>query len=422
MPLTSTTPWQTRSLDWRHLALILLLAFALRAIWAMVIPVVPVSDAVAYDAFARTLVEHGTFGWTANEPTSFWPPGTTFLHAALFWTFGFRYEPIVVANIGLSLGIVLVSARLADRFWGHRVALLTALVLAVWPTLVMYSTILASELPFLLLTLLALDVWTQKGRHATAQAVLVGLLLGLAALVRPQALLLPFLLAFSTIATGGLSGPVVLQQIRLLLMAGLVMAMVVAPWTWRNHQLYGEPVLISTNGGITLWMGNAPGTDGRYMDVPQAYDHLPENERARILGQEARDHIRQDPLGFASRALRKLVILYGNESVGVGWNEAGIRQALGEPWIPRLKRLTQISWALILALALVGAWASLSRQGWRRTVFSPFTLTIGYFTAIHMVVVSQERYHLAFAGQLALLAAAGGLFLLERLRPTGTAT
>lgn len=406
----------------QHLTWVLLLALGLRLVWGWWIPVMPLSDGQAYDAFARTLVEQGTFGWNADQPTAFWPPGTTFLHAALYWAFGFNYLPVVVMNIGLSLGLIVVCARLAARFWGARIATLTALILAVWPTLVMYPTILASELPFLFLTLLSLDVWSNENVRPLKKWLSTGLLLGFAALVRPQALLLPLLFAFCSAASAGMAWTAIRSQLQLLIPASIVMAIVIAPWTWRNHQLYGEPVLISTNGGITLWMGNTPGTDGRYMYVPEEFGALPENERARAMGREAKAYIKQDPAGFLVRAVRKVALLYGNESVGVGWNAEGIKHALGEPWVNVLKRFTQLTWMLILVLALVGSAATIRQRGWFRTLTSPITLSILYFTAIHSVVVSQERYHLAFAGQMAILAAVGAAWVLDRFRSRRGAT
>lgn len=416
MTVTHPSSGRPNIVDAQHLTWILLLALGLRLIWAWWIPVIPLSDGKAYDAFARTLVEQGTFGWNADQPTAFWPPGTTFLHAALYWAFGVNHLPIVAVNIGLSLGLIVICARLAARFWGSRIATLTALILALWPTLVMYPTILASELPFLFLTLLSLDVWSNGSIRPLRKGWAIGFLLGLAALVRPQALLLPLLFAFCAAASAGMAWATIRSQLQILISTGIVMAIVIAPWTWRNYQLYGEPVLISTNGGITLWMGNTPGTDGRYMYVPEEFGALPENERARAMGRQAKAYIQQDPIGFLMRAVRKVVLLYANESVGVGWNAKGIQQALGDPWVHGLKRFTQLTWMLILGLAIVGLGATIRQQGWIRTLTSPITLSILYFTAIHSVVVSQERYHLAFAGQLAILAAVGAAWVSDRLR------
>ncbi|MCB2018391.1 MAG: glycosyltransferase family 39 protein [Hydrogenophaga sp.] len=391
----------------RALWLVIALAMVLRMIWAWWIPVIPVSDGVAYETFANNLVRHGTFGWTPESPTAFWPPGVTLLHASLFALFGIRYEPIVALNIALSLGVVWVTARLAARFWGQRTAVLSALILAIWPTLVMYPTILSTELPFLFLSLVALDLWTLRSLGPTSKALLAGLALGCAALVRPQALLLPLVYAAGLTMSQRLTLSTFLEQMRIAVLAGIAMAVVVAPWTWRNYQLFGEPVLISTNGDITLWMGNTPGTDGSYMKMPENSRNLPGNEYASELGQKAKAYIRQDPAAFAGRAIRKLLLLYTNESVGVGWNSAGIQQVFGEVWELRLKRLTQSSWLLICLLVAVGVWSSLRNAGWLSTLFSPFMLSILYFTSIHMVFVSQDRYHLSFAGQWAILAALG---------------
>ncbi|MEZ5702009.1 MAG: glycosyltransferase family 39 protein [Burkholderiaceae bacterium] len=395
--------------------LILLLALVLRVVWAWWVPVVPVSDGEAYDTFAKNLVQHGTFGWSAEEPTAFWPPGTTFLHATLFWLLGIRYEPIVATNIALSLGIIWLTARLASRFWGQRVAITSALILAVWPTLVMYPTILASELPFLFLTLLAMDMWFHPRNEGHASwAWWAGLILGLASLVRPQALLLPAVFATAFVLTHKRPTSATKAQLKWIAASALVMGMVVAPWVWRNHQTYNEP-LLTTNGGITLWMGNTPGTDGRYMPMPESLSHLPGNEKARVLANEAKAYILADPVAFLGRAATKLLILYNNESVGVSWNGKGIQAAFGESWELKLKRMTQATWALLFVLALVGLCASLYKIGWIKTLFSPLSLSVAYFTAIHMVVVSQERYHLAFAGQLAIFSALGLTTLLSWL-------
>ena len=50
---------------------LLALALALRLIWVLLIPVDPVSDAAAYEIFARNLAEHGVFGFTPDEPGAY---------------------------------------------------------------------------------------------------------------------------------------------------------------------------------------------------------------------------------------------------------------------------------------------------------------------------------------------------------------
>ncbi|MCC5869649.1 MAG: glycosyltransferase family 39 protein [Gammaproteobacteria bacterium] len=400
-----------------YVVAVLGLAFVLRVAWALAVPVIPVSDAAAYAAFARTMAESGVFGWTSDEPFAFWPPGTTFLHAAVFWLFGVWDSAVVALNILLSLGCILLTIRLGSRFFGHRVGLCAGLVMALWPTLVLYPTVYASEIPFLFFSMLALDLWTSSRRPRLGLALVTGLCLGMAALIRPVALLLPFIFLPGLLLQAYPDRDGLKRVALSLVLAAVGMAIVIAPWTARNFALFGETVLISTNGGITLWMGNNPDTDGQYSYVPEELADVPDNEQARILSERAREYIQADPVAFVGRAFRKLLLLYGNESIGVAWNEPGIEATFGPGAMTPLKRGTQITWALIFLAACVGLLVAGKRHGWLVVLTSPLFLSVAYFSAVHAVVVAQDRYHLAFATQIAIFSAIGALYLFDRLRP-----
>ncbi len=219
-------PWP----DARRLMWIVVAAVLLRLIWALMIPVVPLSDSAGYDIFARNLVEHGVFGWTPEQPFAFWPPGTSFLYAAMYWVFGYGHTSLIVLHILISVGLILTSARVAHRFYGEAAALWCATLLAVWPTLIMFTTILASELLFALLTVAALDAWTARSGSAWRRGALAGLLLGMAALVRPQALLLPGVYGLALVLLSPNPRQALGLQLRTALMSGLVMAVLIAPW------------------------------------------------------------------------------------------------------------------------------------------------------------------------------------------------
>jgi hypothetical protein len=195
-----------------------------------------------------------------------------------------------------------------------------------------------------------------------------------------------------------------LRRVRLVTLCFVVMAIVISPWTLRNYRLYGEPVLISTNGGVTLWMGNAPGTGGGYLPIPDRLAILNDNERAKVLGEEANRIIFSDPIGFVLRSGVKFVRLYNNESIGVYWNEHGIEREFGSGAVTVLKRVTQISWAVILSLAILGVCVDFRDRGWRKTVLSPILGSIIFYSVTNSVIVSQDRYHLAFAAQIAIFA------------------
>jgi hypothetical protein len=111
--------------------------------------------------------------------------------------------------------------------------------------------------------------------------------------------------------------------------------------------------------------------------------------------------------------------LYNHESIGVAWNEAGISRRLGREALGRLKLFTHITWAIIVVSAAAGLMVLVRVFGIRRAVCGPIGLSIVFYTVVHAIVVSQDRYHLEFAAQLAMLA--GAAFAAIGL-PRGKAT
>lgn len=381
-------------------------AIALRVLWALVIPISPESDAAAYDAFARTLAEHGVFGFVPEQPLAFWPPGTSLIYAMAYRLLGIGATAVVATNIIMAAALLVVSARVCSRLYGPRIAVITVAILGFWPTLVMYTTITASEIPYLLFTMLALDAWTLPKRSVLARAGLAGVSIGIATLIRPSAILVPGLFAVCQLAVGNRTRTAIVDQAKAVVVAALVAAVLIAPWSIRNYRLLDSFVMVSTNGGITLWMGNHPGSDGSFSDLPEDMLALPEDERSRVLGERAKAYIREDPVAFVARAAKKLWLLFGNESVGVGWNK-GIADTFGETTQLVLKRFTQLSWAFLFVVAVLGGIYHLRRFGVMRTLFAPIVVIIAYHSAIHAVVVAQERYHIGFAAPIAILSALG---------------
>jgi hypothetical protein len=143
---------------------------------------------------------------------------------------------------------------------------------------------------------------------------------------------------------------------------------------------------------------------------------LPDNEISRILNERAIEYIKDDPLRFLALMPRKLVLLWGNESVGAGWNSVGITEQFGATAYLWIKRFTQLTWAGIFCLALVGVVYFVRTRGLWAMIASPFVVTIVYHSAVHSVLVSQERYHVGLAAQIAVGSAFGLLALHEMHR------
>jgi tetratricopeptide (TPR) repeat protein len=253
----------------------------------------------------------------------------------------------------------------AARPWlGRTAALLAAALLAVTGPVVFHEAILlqAALDPFLIaLALFALSRAIEEGRWQ--EWLLAGAAIGLLGLNRPNALAWGAVLAIALplgrgLARGGREAATLL----------LGLALAVAPATLRNLVVSGEPVLISSHGGLNFYIGNRAGTDGTYHHVPgitpdirgQATDarRLAEEAEGRSLSaREVDAHFRDlafrwiadHPLEAARLFLRKLGYVLGASEISLNYSYA--YYALDEPTL--LRWLVVGAW-LLVPLGLLG--------------------------------------------------------------------
>ncbi|MFN0132404.1 MAG: hypothetical protein ACKVW3_07740 [Phycisphaerales bacterium] len=389
-------------------AAILALAAVLRLAWAALVPIDPISDCKAYDIFARNLAAGHAFGFEIDKPSAFWPPGTSFLYSLVYRLAPPEHGGYALAaglNLLFGVGIVAASMALTRAWFGRRASLIAGTLLALWPFHVQFTSILASELPFTFFCLLGLLAWSSGGRP-WVRVILTALAFAAATLIRPTALLLPVVLVMVSALRGhGVLGPG-LRAAAVLAVMGLCLA----PWSVRNTRLFGQFVLVSANGGSNLWMGNNSQTTGYYQELPKLDRELNEAQVDAELGRRAKAHIREQPAAFVARTFKKAVLLHRSETIGVGWNERGLARAApslfgeGSRGIWLLKAASTAYWWLVLALALLGlAWLARARGIWH-TLTHPAAAFWAYFTAVHAVIVIQDRYHFPATPLIAALA------------------
>lgn len=166
--------------SWFHrsrMLAVLTIALVTRSIWASLVSIVPLSDCVVYDTAAVHLAKGFGYCFVPGHPTSLWPVGTSFMLSLFYRAFGQVYWPIAVFNVGLGVAVVGLTMVLARRYFGPRVGLLAGIITALWPLLIEYTTILASELPFLAAMLLGWALWSATGLGLAARSVLGGVAL-----------------------------------------------------------------------------------------------------------------------------------------------------------------------------------------------------------------------------------------------------
>lgn len=385
--------------------LIMSLALALRLVWALLIPVDPVSDPAAYATFATNIVEHGVYGFRPDAPGAYWAVGTAAIYAGTYMLFGTGSALGVVAvNLLSALVVVWLLYDLGRRWFGEAEGRIAALIFAVWPMTIQFTTILASEIHFMALTLGAIACWDRAGRSASGITFLLlsGAFFAGATYVRPIALLIPVVLALAVLVRAPLEAP------GAILKAAVTTALIftlVAPWSTRNERVLGEPVFMSTNFWPNFWMGNHAGTGGGYTPLPPETSGMSETERSDHMKTLAITDLRADPAGFVWRTVWKVAKLHERETIGVVWNEAGIAALVGGAGVTALKLLSAAWWYAVLIAALTGIAVLVQRQGVLATLLCTPVWLWGYFTGVHAVTVVGDRYHMPAIPMVALLAA-----------------
>jgi 4-amino-4-deoxy-L-arabinose transferase-like glycosyltransferase len=381
------------------LVLIIGLGVALRLIWATFVSVEPVSDSFAYFSFATNIAAGNGYSWASGSPTTYWAVGPS-AYYAFFHLFLEDGMAVVVANLIAAIAGLFSIFFVGFRYYGSHAGLLAAFLFAIWPTSIMFTTVYNSEMLFAPLVLAALWVAGKANLGLGGWAV-IGTIFALAALVRPVAILFPLVYGLSIMARSG-------QFTRVLAgvaFACLVMAVCIAPWTLRNYQVTNEFILISTNGGTNLWMGNNPSSDGTYQKLPDRVRGLSEFERNKLLGSEAKKYILDQPGAFVQRTSVKFLKLHRSETIGVAWNEKGMKSGPFGSLGILLKGTGSLFWWTTIVGAVAGLVIMVCKHGLWRSMFHPIIISACYLIAVQSVVVSQDRYHLQWSPHYILLTA-----------------
>ena len=261
--------------------------------------------------------------------------------------------------------------------------------------LVIFPLALATENLFFPLVLASMLLLFKAAEQAKpSHFALAGLLLGLSALTR--SVILPFAALAVLWAWLGLRSP----RGAALLAAALTLT--IAPWVVRNSILYGRLTGIETSLGYNLYVGYHPQSTGSFTFGPSL-------DLLSILDDRARDEqgtrqavafMRSDPPRVAYLALRRLgyffnlelrafTYFYGNGYLGFipPAALAAILAILGVPF------------AAIAVSAVLGA-ALLPRAPQSVLLMLLFA---GYLLP-HVLILSEERFHLVLIPVLAILA------------------
>lgn len=311
----------------------------------------------------------------------------------------------------------LLIAWIAARLLGPWQGLVAGLVAAGLAPYVYYSGLLMPSTQGLFLNLLVIALSLEAARRGgRGWWLATGLAIGLAALSKaPALLLLPGTWLWLALAFRA-------ESARERALRGAAVALGCLPLvglaTLHNHQADGDRVLITSNAGSNLWIGNGPGASGAHAGVTTEFesakldfhryghdrpaDEPPASEVSRILTARAVDHMAADPGPAAALLWRKLRLFWSAVEIGTD---------------DHLGFFERYSWPLRLPLPGVGVVAPLALAGlllglrrWRE--LWPLYAVVATQAASFTVFLVLSRYRLASVAcwiVFALLAGTEGL-------------
>ena len=255
----------------RALALILLLGFVARLGFILVVPSVPLSDFADYDRLGWSLAEDRGYVNDSGQPTAFRAPGYPFMLSLIYRAFGHRTGIAKAVNAALGTLTCLLIFWMARLIGHEQIALLSALIYALYPSAVYYTNLLATEVPFTFLLFLAIfislkvstDPMGGQGRGPfVCSVLLLGAVLGSAALVKPVALSALGFLVISVVAR--------LKPTKRALLFGFIILgtvlLFILPWSYRNYLVSKRWALV-THGGMSFYLGTIHGPPATTMSL-----------------------------------------------------------------------------------------------------------------------------------------------------------
>ena len=225
----------------------------------------PVMDMSYHDAWARRIAGGDFWG----DEVFFRAPLYPYFLGLLYWL---GKGSVLFARVaqgfvgGLSAGLCFLLGR---EFFDRRVGAVAAVALGTIWTAVFYDVellLVVLEVPLGLAFVYAVVRSAKTGNYRWAAAA--GVALGLAAITRPNVLAVAAFIWLAYVAArAGKRLPRRRIIVSLAILYGLAGAFVGAVAA-RNYAVAREPVLISWQGGVNLWIGNNPEADGMTAMVP----------------------------------------------------------------------------------------------------------------------------------------------------------
>lgn len=250
------------------IGLLCIIGFFLRVYVINNIPTTPIQDFNAYYEIAKNVSQN--LGVTYyNHPIAFQGIGYSTVLGFWFKIFGDTSEMCAKwFNVVMSMGTIFLAyyilKKLVKSQW---VRVAATIVIIFLPHHIFYVNTIGTEVisALILAGVIALQVTDFNWK---IKYPILGIVIGFMSLTKPFFMAYPLVIGLIT----WMSTKNYKESLKQAVILGVVMAMVIAPWTYRNYKKFGRFIPISYNSGFNLYINNNENNiDGGWQSFDDIY-------------------------------------------------------------------------------------------------------------------------------------------------------
>ncbi len=401
--------------------IMLVLTMALRLVWVLTVNTDVFSDFYLYHAYALKAAK-GVFN--NYDPTySLFPFkfGYPLVLSLVYRISGGSILAAKLFNVFISMCLMPVVYHLALKAFDGNAARTSVMLYAFWPSQIMYTSVLGSELLFTLLFCISAAFFMESLVHTGMKSYLYFSAFGAAAafsgFIRPVAVILIlaatiYLLFLHTHESFHPSIPQRLAS-KFGMPAAAILGFLVV--SILQNQIQYNLTGVSpwrSSSGFNLMVGTNRESSGKYSTADEQLVEGYKNDFARfhqVSWKIAIERIKSDPLGFVRLIEEKMVVQWTNEDYGYYWSTLKLEKVngassflLGNP--KKIQYISFLYYVVLVSLALSGC-----IHIYRNRLLPPaiFLLVLEGFLVAHVFLEVQSRYHYPVMPFIIILAGCG---------------
>lgn len=427
--------------------LVLIAATVVRILVIEHFPMKPESDYKTYYEIAQMLT-NGTIqkdGKGYCDYIAMFPHvmGYSYILKTLFKVVGTSVLAGQYLNVFFSVMTVFFTYRIARKLGGRTAGIIGLVLSAFWPSQVLYITMLSAEYSFTFFLFLSIwvflsvvkdyDKTTKNAGKGIVMHMLLGVLIGLAAAIRPMALILLIAIVLTILPQKmkleAVHKNIIPLTLRILEKGWIRCILIIVPYfilsnvITTNIELTVNKTLpsASTSFGYNLLVGLNTQSIGGWNneDASLLYASMEQTGSASQAHITCRDlalqRITSNPKGIFNLFIQKYELLWGNDDYGATWNiafldEQGNLTKDRSDFLYALRDANNILYMIVIFLALISL-----IYLWKTNGNFAYALVLVYLGTVvmHLFVESQNRYHYFILQIFMILASMCVPFLYE---------